>query len=149
MTARARGFTLIELLIVVAIIGLIAAIATPNLMGAIDRTRQTTTIADMKQLGKALEVYMVDNNSYPHAPNGTVAEVVKPYIEPRYMPKSPVNDGWGTPLQWQSDGQGEVYSLVSYGKGGQAGQQNGGETTAYQDDLVLCNNALKQGPKGQ
>ncbi len=59
---RQKGFTLIELLIVVAIIGIIAAIAIPNLLNAIDRGKQKRTMADMRSVGTAIESYAVDNN---------------------------------------------------------------------------------------
>ena len=60
-----RGFTLIELLIVVAIIGIIVAIAIPNLLNAIQRAKQKRTMADMRAIGTAAEAYAVDNNRYP------------------------------------------------------------------------------------
>ena len=49
MRRKDKGFTLIELLIVVAIIGIIAAIAIPNLLNAIDRGKQKRTMADLRQ----------------------------------------------------------------------------------------------------
>ena len=61
---REKGFTLIELLIVVAIIGIIAAIAIPNLLNAIDRSKQKRTMADMRSVGTAVEEYAIDNNFY-------------------------------------------------------------------------------------
>ena len=63
---RQSGFTLIELLIVVAIIGIIAAIAIPNLLNAIDRSKQKRTMADMRSIGTACEEYAIDNNFYPN-----------------------------------------------------------------------------------
>ena len=71
------GFTLIELLIVVAIIGIIAAIAIPNLLNAIDRGKQKRTMADIRSVGTAVEAYAVDVNFYPrnitYGPLGTTA----------------------------------------------------------------------------
>ena len=62
---KQKGFTLIELLIVVAIIGIIAAIAIPNLLNAINRGRQKRTMADMRSIATAVESYEVDFNFYP------------------------------------------------------------------------------------
>ncbi|PYT07794.1 MAG: hypothetical protein DMF49_07090 [Acidobacteria bacterium] len=59
MRSKQTGFTLIELLIVVAIIGIIAAIAIPNLLNAIDRGKQKRTMADIRSVGTAVEEYAV------------------------------------------------------------------------------------------
>ncbi|MEW6234911.1 MAG: prepilin-type N-terminal cleavage/methylation domain-containing protein [Candidatus Omnitrophota bacterium] len=64
MTGR-RAFTLIELLIVVAIIGVLAAIAVPNFLNAQMRARIAKVQSDHKSLGTALEMYLLENNSYP------------------------------------------------------------------------------------
>ncbi|MGC9328578.1 MAG: type II secretion system protein [Candidatus Hinthialibacter sp.] len=60
------GFTLIELLIVVAIIGILAAIAVPNFLNAQLRARVARTNADLKALGTALDTYLLDNNNHPN-----------------------------------------------------------------------------------
>jgi len=65
MDNRLNGFTLIELLIVVAIIGILAAIAVPNFLNAQARAKVTRTVSDMKALHSAMETYRLDNNVYP------------------------------------------------------------------------------------
>lgn len=72
------AFTLIELLIVVAIIGILAAIAVPNFLNAQIRAKVARTYADIKAQGTALEMYLLDNNAYPMSFNGQ-----SPYQFPR------------------------------------------------------------------
>ncbi len=67
-TQERIGFTLIELLIVVAIIGILAAIAVPNFLNAQVRAKISRVYADMRSLGNAIEMYQLDNNAYPGGP---------------------------------------------------------------------------------
>ena len=112
MLRREKGFTLIELLIVVAIIGIIAAIAVPNLLAAIQRSKRSRTAADMRAIGTALGSYQVDFNWYPKASAGTNFDV-SPLMPAEYYAGS-VKDGWSTILRYTSDGA--DYTLESWGK---------------------------------
>ncbi len=82
-----EGFTLIELLIVVAIIGIIAGIAIPNFLGARTKARVTRAFADMRALADALEMYYVDNTTYPAEPANEGDPI--PGLSPTYMTSLP------------------------------------------------------------
>src|SRR5204863_6479428 len=79
------GFTLIELLIVVAIIGIIAAIAIPNLLNAIDRSKQKRTMADMRSIGTSCEEYSIDNNFYPVQTTQGDVSTITASLTPTYI----------------------------------------------------------------
>jgi len=104
---RQRGFTLIELLIVIAIIGLIAAMLIPNLLDAMNKAKQKRTMADMRITGTALFSWVsdqvgaaaagaastdVDLSSYP-ASNATALTTL---LTPQYLQSVPSRDGWKT-----------------------------------------------------
>src|SRR5881628_1864295 len=101
MSRKQRGFTLIELLIVVAIIGIIAAIAIPNLLNAIDRGKQKRTMADIRSIGTAVEEYSIDLNFYPKY--GTVDVNTVTELTPIYIKVIPANDGWNRAIKYSGD----------------------------------------------
>ena len=150
MTRRnQKGFTLIELLIVVAIIGIIAAIAIPNLLNAIDRGKQKRTMADIRSVGTAVESYSIDNNNYPKA--GTTYATLTTNIEPLYIRKAPTKDGWNQALQVDVDTNGTTYTLCSPAKNGgttDCGGSSGGASTSFEDDITFSNGSFTQFPEG-
>ena len=91
MLRREKGFTLIELLIVVAIIGIIAAIAVPNLLTAIQRSKRSRTVADMRAIGTALGSYNVDRNIFP---NTNTAATMFTILEDQGYYNGATQDGW-------------------------------------------------------
>lgn len=113
MGREEKGFTLIELLIVVAIIGILAAIAIPNFLNARARATVSAVKADVKNIATAVETYQADNSQYP---------VTLTDLQPDYMVTIPSQpDGASTaydyctadPYQsWQLDTDGESYGVV-------------------------------------
>ena len=123
---RQRGFTLIELMVVLAIIGVLAALIVPNVLGRADDARITAARTDVGNLMQALKLYKLDNQRYPSAEQGLKALIVKPSTEPvpgnwkPYLDKLP-NDPWGRAYQYMSPGiKGEI-DVLSFGADGQAG----------------------------
>src|SRR3989441_8745536 len=141
------GFTLIELLIVVAIIGLIAAIAIPNLMSALNKAKQTKTMADIKAIGSALETYAVDNNTYPKGLSDANAQALGQYLS-RYLKTIPPGDGWNNPWHVDTNSAGTVYTITSYGADGVAGTNPGGPTGDFNCDIIYTNSSFYQWPQG-
>ena len=144
---RSKGFTLIELLIVVAIIGIIAAIAIPNLLNAIDRGKQKRTMADLRSIGTAVEAYAVDTNIYPTA---TDANALATVLQPIYIKKMPLQDGWNSNLVYQpASSAGAGYTLKSTGKGGQIeSSPAGGKTQDFTKDIIFVDGQFTQWPDG-
>jgi general secretion pathway protein G len=139
-----KGFTLIELLIVVAIIGIIAAIAIPNLLNAIDRGKQKRTMADMRSVGTGIESYAVDNNVYPVA---TAATGLKAIIEAgAYMKIMPTTDGWSNTFLIASART--DYTLYSAGKDGTGTTCTSGTTTTFNDQICFINGQFLRYPAG-
>ena len=144
MKKNQSGFSLIELLIVVVIIGIIAAIAIPNLLNAIDRGKQKRSMADMRSIGTAVESYAVDNNVYPVA---ATAAALQPLVQPIYIKSMPLADGWST--TFVVDSTTTQYTLSSNGKdGANSGCVAGTLTTLFNQDICFANGQFIQYPQG-
>ena len=146
MTQRnQKGFTLIELLIVVAIIGIIAAIAIPNFLSAADRGKQKRTMADMRSVSAAIESYSVDQGAYPAAADmRELAEI----LSPAHIMSCPQVDGWGNALGFERSSTGG-YLLRSRGKDGVPEIEfQGGSTGDYDCDIILVDGEFTQWPEG-
>lgn len=144
---RQRGFTLIELLIVVAIIGIIASLAIPNLREAMDRAKQNATMTNMKAIGSALEIYAVDHNVYPKGLTDADSGAISGFLSPLYMRNVPPGDEWGNAWHIDTDASGTQYTITSYGRDGIPGTNPGGQTSDFNCDIIFSNQSFYQRPK--
>ncbi|MDX5298724.1 MAG: type II secretion system major pseudopilin GspG [Gammaproteobacteria bacterium] len=125
---NARGFTLIEIMVVLVILGLLVAVVAPNILGRSDQAKVTIARTQLKELSNALDLYKLDNNTYPSGEQGLEALVTKPggYPEPRnwnpdgYL-KSLPTDPWGNAYQYFAPGAQKPYDLFSFGADGREG----------------------------
>ena len=126
---RNRGFTLIEIMVVVVIISVLIGLVAPNILGRVDEARVTAAKADVATMSQALDMYRIDNGSYPTTEQGLKALVQKPsgtpepknwnpsgYMKKKSLPKDP----WGNDYQYMRSAAGD-YDLFSYGADGREG----------------------------
>lgn len=117
------GYTLLELLVVMGILAVLTAIATPQIMGYFNKAKTESVQLQVQNINTALELYYMENGAYPSSEEGLRALVEAPSDAPRwngpYLKQTQaLTDPWGHPYQYvypNEAGQYAVYSLGSKG----------------------------------
>jgi len=137
---KRRGFTLVEILVVVVILGMLAALVVPNIMGQADEAKRTATAVQIREIENALDVYRLHNGFYPTTEQGLEALVSKPSTSPQpkkyadggYMKKVPI-DPWGNPFIYRSPGEKGLIDIISCGADGEEGGEGRGKDITNHD----------------
>jgi len=130
MKRHERGFTLIELMVVIVILGVLAGLIVPRIMGRPDEARRAKARIQLESLETALKLYRLDNGNYPTTEQGLQALVAPPavgtlvknwrqggYLEKGKVPKDP----WDNDFVYISPGAHGEYDLISRGADGELG----------------------------
>jgi general secretion pathway protein G len=128
-----RGFTLIELMVVIVILGILAGLIVPKIMGRPEQAKRVKARMQIESIATALHLYKLDNGSYPTTDQGLQALVQPPssgdtpknwrkggYLEKGKVPKDP----WGNDFVYLSPGIHDDFDLISYGADGVAGGED-------------------------
>ncbi len=155
-----KGFTLIELLIVIAIIGIIAAIAIPNMLMAMQRSRQKGSILVMHNLATGLESYKGESSTTDFASNvsgisgGTINSSTAPFLVPMHLNVQPNVDRWGTPFIYNTAITGEW--MVWFSSPGKdttrqalvtdVGEYQVTQLADFDNDIIFVDGQMSYGP---
>lgn len=121
-----KGFSLIEIMVVVVILGILASIVVPKIMGRPDEARVVQAKSNISAIQNALDLYKLDNGIYPSSEQGLSALVQKPSSNPtpsnwkQYL-KSLPKDPWGRDFMYLNPGEHSDVDVFTYGAEGQPG----------------------------
>ncbi|MCL1144205.1 type II secretion system major pseudopilin GspG [Shewanella gaetbuli] len=128
---KQRGFTLLEVMVVIVILGILASMVVPNLMGNKDKADQQKAVSDIVALENALDMYRLDNGVYPTTEQGLEALVQKPSSSPEprnyrdggYVKRLP-QDPWRNDYLLLSPGENSRLDIFTAGPDGQPGTED-------------------------
>ncbi|WOG28331.1 type II secretion system major pseudopilin GspG [Endozoicomonas sp. 8E] len=128
---KQQGFTLIEIMVVIVILGVLASMVAPNVLGNKEKADQQKAVSDIVTLENALDMYKLDNNHFPSTQQGLNALVEQPSGSPQprnyrdngYIRRLP-QDPWGNDYLMQSPGEFGDIDIFSAGPDGQAGSDD-------------------------
>ncbi|XOV77653.1 MAG: type II secretion system protein GspG [Aestuariibacter sp.] len=103
---KSKGFTLIEILVVLVVLGMLASLIVPGLMGKTEKAKAKTASTQIQRVAMAVEEYYLDNG---HAPK-ELEELVPGYVKP-----SQIKDPWGRSFRYQFPGENGDYDIFTYG----------------------------------
>jgi len=133
------GFTLLEVMVVVVILGILAALVVPKIIGRPDEARVMAARQDIASVMQALKLYRLDNQRYPTTEQGLQALVARPAAAPNapnwkaggYLERLP-KDPWGNPYQYLNPGLHGEIDIVSFGAdGAPGGEGNDGDIGSW------------------
>ncbi|WP_291612243.1 type II secretion system major pseudopilin GspG [Colwellia sp.] len=128
---KAQGFTLLEVMVVIVILGILASMVVPNLMGSQERANMQKAVSDVTALETSLSLYKMDNYDYPTTEQGLEALVEQSDIEPEprrfpedgYIKRLP-KDPWGNEYVLLNPGEQGKMDVFSVGPDGEAGTED-------------------------
>jgi len=128
---KQAGFTLLEIMVVIVILGILASMVLPNLLGNKEKAERQKVVSDITTLESAMDMYKLDNSRFPTTDQGLDALVSKPEIDPQprdyredgYIKRLP-QDPWGNDYLLLSPGENGKYDLFSPGLDGEEGTED-------------------------
>ena len=145
-SSRQAGYSLLELLIVTVVLAVIVSIALASIWNCLDRAKQRATMADMRTVARAIEIYNSEFGYLPLAPGGITD--LKRILVPYQSNILPTRDHWGHDLAYRSDRTAGVYSIESFGKDGVDGANISLATKLqFNSDIVLSNGQFSASPE--
>lgn len=136
---KQTGFTLIEVMVVIVILGVLAALIVPNVMGRAEKAKVDTTVIKLQTVAGYLDQYKLDNGKYPSMQEGGLEALVnqpataKNWVPGGYVKGGFPKDSWDKELQYVIPGSdGRSFDLYSFGADGESGGEGTDADIYYQ-----------------